>query len=166
MQSLTFITFEMSEKFATLKFLPRPKTQPAGLTRAIYTTARAGSTLSLARTGAFTAQIWTKLESEVSCHHRSKNVIFLLYFQTKALCSRQQMTYNGMRATLSPTLEPSPARLASVPRRPSLNALSSAHPGFFCQCKWPHYRGRLFSFEPKISKTFMENVSVICVQLL
>ena len=35
---------------------------------------------------------WTRLESEVSRHYRRKRVICLLYLQTKALCSRQQMT--------------------------------------------------------------------------
>ena len=38
------------------------------------------------------ATIWTRLKSEVSHHNCCKCVICLLYFQTKALCSRQQMT--------------------------------------------------------------------------
>ena len=36
-----------------------------------------------------------------------KKVICLLYFHTTAVCSRQQMAYNGIPATLSPTQEQS-----------------------------------------------------------
>ena len=40
----------------------------------------------------FTSAIWTRPESEVLHHYHSKHSIFLLYFQTTALCSRWRMT--------------------------------------------------------------------------
>ena len=39
----------------------------------IYTTARTGPALGLARAAAFTSAIWTRFESEVWCHRSSKN---------------------------------------------------------------------------------------------
>ena len=50
--------------------------------------------------------------------------------RSKLLCSRQQMTYNGMRAVLSITLELDRGWLVSIPGQPSVNAISHAHPWF------------------------------------
>lgn len=68
---------------------------------------------------------------------------FMPYFQTTALCSIQQMTYNRVQAMLSSATKPSQAQLASIPGRPSVNVLSCAQPQNFCQCKWLHYYGVL-----------------------
>ena len=76
---------------------------------------------------------------------RCKRVIWPLNFQINAVCSGHQMSHRGRWAAFSPTLEPSRARLAYVPGRPSVNALSSVQPesipenvaGVNGQIMWP-----------------------------
>ena len=96
--------------------------QHSAVSRAIYTTAGAGPHTQLCsgwrRAGTVTAAIWTRLESEVLCLHSFKLIICLLYCQAKALCSRQQLTYHGMRAVLSRAPELSQAWLTTVPGQP------------------------------------------------
>ena len=87
---------------------------------AMYTTVLDELSLGGARAGTLTSVIWTRLESEFLHHHRSKRIICLLYVQTTALCSRQQMAYNGKRAVPSPTFKPSQAWFASLRGWPSI----------------------------------------------
>ena len=62
---------------------------------------------------AFTAGTWNRTFLTPSVLTPSqKKVICLLYFHTTALCSRQQMAYNRIPATLSPTqAEPNMAHI-------------------------------------------------------
>ena len=82
--------------------------------------------------GAFTFTICTRRGSKVLHHHCFKRVICLLYIQTTTLCSRQLMTYSGMRAALSHTVKPRRTRLASILGWPRVNALSRIQPRKFC----------------------------------
>ena len=55
-------------------------------------------------------------------------LIWLLHFQTKAVCSWRSMVYSGMRAVLSPSSDVSQARRVSIPEWPAVNAVSHAQP--------------------------------------
>ena len=90
--------------------------------------ARALLTACLVKAGAFTSPILTRFESEVSCHHHSKCILCLQYFQTTRLHSRQQLTYSGMWAVFSPTLKLKWVQLTFVPGWPSVNPLSCTQP--------------------------------------
>ena len=63
-----------------------------GYSGALYTAARAGPVLGLARAGRWMLHLRLD-QTGISRHYRCKRVICQLYFQTKALCSRQQMTH-------------------------------------------------------------------------
>ena len=93
-----------------------------------------------AKPGAFTSlQSGPDLNQKFLHHSCSKRTICLLYAQTRALYSRQQMTYDGMRATHSPARKPSQVQLTSTPEWQSVNALPCAQPGNVCQYKGPRY---------------------------
>ena len=87
--------------------------------------------LSLAQDGAFTSAVWTKLESEVSCHHHSK-CTWPAILPDQSSMSMTADTYNGMWAVLSPTQKLRRGWLASVPGQPSGQALSCAQPWNVC----------------------------------
>ena len=103
------------------------------------TTPWAKPALSLARAGCgsmhkFTSAIWTILESEILLLYCCKCIICLLYFQTKALCSRQHMTCRWCKwywAVLSHTLDRGQRGLLR-PRWPRVNTLSCTQPRHFC----------------------------------
>ena len=80
-------------------------------------------------------QTWTDL-NQMSSSHQTCHLSDICV-QTTAVCTRQQMTYNGMQATLSHIAELSPVWLASIPAWPSVIALSCSGPGNFFQCKCP-----------------------------
>ena len=126
MQSLPFIVFIVCEKIATLKFLPHTDNRrPAGLTLITDSHFSCESTTKKKKPikpwghyspGLACARflgLGEEPKSAVSRRYRCKRVICLLYFQTKALCSRQQMTrMTPSRAQSYSGTKPSTARSA------------------------------------------------------
>ena len=66
-------------------------------------------------------------ESQDWHHHCTKSVICLLYVQTTARCSGEQMTCDGMQAALYPTLQKSWVQHKTTPGQPSVSKLSITH---------------------------------------
>ena len=92
---------------------------------------------------AFTSAVWIRLESEVSCHCRCEHVTCLLYFQTKALCFRQQISVQMMLSCTHPYSRAKLSAAHFLPRMASYKRtvlqLASTQPWHFCWCKWPHW---------------------------
>ena len=102
--------------------------------RDIYTQPRLGPCLARLRLDmGWTSEIWTSLESEVLT-----SPSFQTYEQTKALCSRQQMMYNGTQTKLGPATKQSSAWLTSVLAQLSVNMVFRIQPEHFCKNKFPN----------------------------
>ena len=103
--------------------------------RAVNTAARGRLALRLVP---FTTAVWTRVESEVWLHYRSKTSTCLRCFQSKTLRFRQQVMYIGMRAVLSLT---PPWSLAKCDLHLSWDGQVKTHPAFslqiFASVKWP-----------------------------
>ena len=115
-----------------MSILPQFLAEDVGNLGGIYTVVQAEPVLMLDLAWARQGLLHLHLQSgpklnQKSWHHLCfKCFVCLLYLQITDLCSRHQTVYSGMQATLSPTPEPSWARLASVRGQPSVNALSCA----------------------------------------